>query len=74
MAAAKLERLQVELASARRDVFLRDGANDSPYSQQHRDRLLLRRQELEFKALEESLQASQLTAEMTEAFNALWVG
>ena len=66
MAAAKLERLQVELASARRDVFLRDGANDAPYSQQQRDRLLLRKQELEFKVLEESLQASQIAAEMNE--------
>ena len=66
MAAAKLERLQVELSSARRDVFLRDGANDAPYSQQQRDRLLLRRQELEIKALEESLQASQVATEITE--------
>lgn len=66
MAAAKLERLQVELQSARRDVFLRDGANDAPYSQQQRDRLMLRKQELEFKVLEEGLQASQIAAEMDE--------
>jgi len=66
MVAAKLERLQVELAAAGRDVFLRDGANDAPYSQQQRDRLMLRKQELEFKVLEESLQASQIAAEMNE--------
>jgi hypothetical protein len=66
MATAKLQRLQVELLSAQDGVFLRDGANDAPYSQQQRDRLLLRRQELEVKALEESLQASQFAAEMNE--------
>ena len=66
MATAKLQRLQVELLSAEDGVFLRDGANDAPYSQQQRDRLLLRRQELEVKVLEESLQASQYAAEMTE--------
>ena len=54
MADARLQRLQSELASAKEGVFLGDGANDAPYSQQQRDRLLLRRQELETTALEES--------------------
>ena len=66
MADARLQRLQSELASAKEGVFLGDGANDAPYSQQQRDRLLLRRQELETKVLEESLQASQVAAEVAE--------
>jgi biotin carboxyl carrier protein len=65
MADARLQRLQTELAAAQDGVFLRDGANDAPYSQQQRDRLVLRRQELETKVLEESLQSSQI-AEMAE--------
>jgi multidrug resistance efflux pump len=66
MADARLQRLQTELVSAQDGVFLRDGANDAPYSQQQRDRLLLRRQELETKVLEEGLQTSQLATEMQE--------
>jgi multidrug resistance efflux pump len=66
MAAARLERLQAELTSAQDGVFLRDGANDAPYSQQQRDRLLLRRQDLETHMLEESLRASQLNGEIAE--------
>jgi multidrug resistance efflux pump len=66
MADARLQRLQTELVSAEDGVFLRDGANDAPYSQQQRDRLLLRRQELENKVLDETLQSSQLATEMAE--------
>jgi multidrug resistance efflux pump len=66
MAGAKLQRLQIELASAQEGVILGDGANDTPYSQQQRDRLSLRRQDLETKALEESLQSSELALELTE--------
>jgi Barrel-sandwich domain of CusB or HlyD membrane-fusion len=67
MAGARLDRLQAELASAQEGVFLEDGANDAPYSQQQRDRLFLRRQELESKVLDERLQSSQLArAEMAE--------
>ena len=63
MADVRLQRLQTELASAKDGVFLRDGANDAPYSQQQRDRFTLRRQELESKVLEESLQSSERVAE-----------
>ena len=66
MASERLQRLQAELASAQNGVFLRDGINDAPYSQQQRDRLMLRRQELETKRLEETLQASQIAAEIDE--------
>jgi multidrug resistance efflux pump len=66
MADARLRRLQSELTSAKEGVFLGDGANDAPYSQQQRDRLLLRQQELETTALEESLLASQAAAEAAE--------
>ena len=63
MADARLQRLQTELASAKEGVLLGDGANDTPYSQQQRDRLFLRQQELETKMLEENLQASQFLSE-----------
>jgi multidrug resistance efflux pump len=66
MAGARRQRLQDELASAQDGVFLRDGANDAPYSQQQRDRLLLRRQELETLVLEGGARSQQLTAEITE--------
>jgi multidrug efflux pump subunit AcrA (membrane-fusion protein) len=52
MAAARLERLKAELKAMEQGVFLRDAANDVPYSQQQRDRLFLRRQELELIARE----------------------
>jgi multidrug resistance efflux pump len=66
MAQARWQRLQGELASAQDGVFLRDGANDVPYSQQQRDRLLLRRQELETLALEGRARSSRLATEIAE--------
>jgi multidrug resistance efflux pump len=64
MAQARLARLQVELEAARTGVFLGDGANDVPYSQQQRDRLLLRRQELEAQQLEESSRSAKIAMEI----------
>jgi hypothetical protein len=64
MADARLGRIRVELESARNGVFLRDGTNDVPYSQQQRDRLVLRRQELETQLLQATSRTSQLGAEM----------
>jgi len=66
MANAKIERLKVELSAAEKRVFLRDGANDVPYSQQQRDRLVLRRQELESDMLQQRSRALQLEAEIRE--------
>ena len=66
MAAARLLRLQIELDSAKTGVFLRDGANDVPYSQQQRDRLVLRRQDLEAQVLEEGSRSTRIAAEITE--------
>ena len=63
-AAARVDRLKVEMDAAGRGVFLRGGANDVAYSQQQRDHLILRRQELEMRALQESAHVSQLTAEI----------
>jgi multidrug resistance efflux pump len=60
MAAAREERLKTELVSLQNGVLLRDAANDVPYSQQQRERLFLRRQELETQARQESARASQL--------------
>jgi multidrug resistance efflux pump len=66
MVAERLSRLQTELVAAEQGVSLRDGANDAPYSVQQQDRLFMRRQELETKMLEETLQAEQIAAEMTQ--------
>jgi hypothetical protein len=66
VALARVKRLKVELESAERGIFLRDGANDVPYSQQQRDRLMLRRQELETELLNETSKAHQLAAAITE--------
>lgn len=66
MAQARLQRVRVELQRAKSGVFLRDGANDVPYSQQQRDRLLLRKQELETQVLEETARSSRIAAEIKE--------
>lgn len=66
MAAARVERLKAELNSLRNGVYLRDASNDVPYSQQQRERLFLRRQELETEAHRESARALQLTADIAE--------
>jgi multidrug resistance efflux pump len=66
MAAARVERLEGELSSLQKGVYLRDAANDVPYSQQQRERLFLRRQELETESHQQSARAAQLAAEITE--------
>jgi multidrug resistance efflux pump len=63
---AHLKRLQDELASAQQGIFVRDGANDVPYSQQQRDRLLVRRQELETLALDGGARSRQLAGEIAD--------
>ena len=66
MAVAHVRRLEAEMTSAQDGVILGDGANDEPYSQQQRDRLFLRRQELETKVLDESLASQHIATEITE--------
>jgi multidrug resistance efflux pump len=66
MADAKIQRFKVELSAAQKRVFLRDGANDVPYSQQQRDRLVLRRQELETDMLQQRSRGLQVEAEIQE--------
>jgi multidrug resistance efflux pump len=66
MIQARIQRFKIELASAQRRVFLRDGANDVPYSQQQRDRLVLRRQDLETEMLQQRSRVVQLEAEIAE--------
>jgi multidrug resistance efflux pump len=66
MADAKIQRFKIELSAARNRVFLRDGANDVPYSQQQRDRLVIRRQELEADMLQQRSSALQIEAEIRE--------
>ncbi len=66
MADARFHRLEIELSAARNGVFLRDGSNDVPYSQQQRDRLMLRRQELQTLLLQDTSLLDRLTAEIGE--------
>jgi multidrug resistance efflux pump len=66
VAEARLSRLEVERGAAQKGVFLRDGENDAPYSQQQRDRLLLRRQELEAEVLQQTARRTQLAGEIAE--------
>ncbi|MCW5751464.1 MAG: HlyD family efflux transporter periplasmic adaptor subunit [Alphaproteobacteria bacterium] len=63
---ARVARLRGEQVAARQGIFLRDGFNDAPYSEQQRDRLQLRRQELEGEHLREETRAAQLAQEITE--------
>jgi multidrug resistance efflux pump len=60
VAEARLDGLRVELTAAQNGLFVRDGANDVPYSHQQRDRLALRRQELETQAMREDVAAAGL--------------
>jgi multidrug resistance efflux pump len=66
VAEARVSRLEVERAAAQKGVFLRDGENDAPYSQQQRDRLMLRRQELEGEVLQQTARRTQLAGEIAE--------
>jgi multidrug resistance efflux pump len=66
MAEARFQRLVGELNVAQDGIFLSDGINDVPYSQQQRDRLIFRRQELQTLLLQETGRISQITAEITE--------
>ena len=63
MANAKIERFKIERTSAQTGVFLRDGTSEVPYSQQQRDRLVLRRQELETEMLQQTSRQAQIAAE-----------
>jgi hypothetical protein len=71
MAEARLKRLDVELKAAQDGVYLTDGANDVPYSQQQRDHLILRRQELQTLLLQGTRRITQLFDEITEERNRL---
>ena len=66
VAAARADRLKAELVSLQNGVFLRDATNDVPYSQQQRERLFLRRQELETDADQQSERATQVSGEIAE--------
>ena len=66
MADARIQRLKLERDSAQKGIFIANGASDAPYSQQQRDRLALRRQELETEILQQTSIAKQLTAEVAE--------
>jgi multidrug resistance efflux pump len=66
MASARIGRFKAELASVENGVYVRDATNDVPYSQQQRERLFLRRQELETEAHQQRSRAAQLALELVD--------
>ena len=66
-AAARARALGVETDAAAAGVLLGDGANDQPYSAQQRDRLALRRQELEAVLLAAEARAGAAEARLAAA-------
>ncbi|MEE8334669.1 MAG: HlyD family efflux transporter periplasmic adaptor subunit, partial [Alphaproteobacteria bacterium] len=65
-AEARVKQSRAEQAAARQGIFLQNGSNDAPYSQQQRDRLFLRRQEGEVALLHARARAAQITDEIVE--------
>lgn len=63
-ATARIDRLNSASSAAKQGIFLQDGFNDTPYSQQQRDRLVLRKQEIEAEVLRENARLIQLKAEI----------
>ena len=66
IAEARIKRFTVELEAARKGTFLRDGTNDVPYSQQQRDRLFIRKQDIEAQLTDEQSKAKRLTGAIAE--------
>lgn len=73
-ARAGLDAVQAEGKAAQRGVYIKDGANDAPYSEQQRGRLMLRRQDLMTELMRGrsmvSLTRAQLGQEQTRYANA----
>ena len=65
-AEARIQKLKSGVDAAQIGIFLQDGYNDTPYSQQQRDRLMLRRQELETDQLRERARVAQIESEIIE--------
>jgi multidrug resistance efflux pump len=63
-ARANLVAIRVEGEAAQKGVFLSDGANDAPYAEQQRARLMLRRQELMTELVKARASQAQLTAQV----------
>lgn len=63
-AASRLKRLKSERKAAEQGVYLEDGHNDTPYSQQQRDRLLIRRQNLQAQLTQERARFAQLDTQI----------
>jgi multidrug resistance efflux pump len=62
-ARANLEALRAESAAARYGVYLGEGGNDAPYTDQQRARLMLRRQELMTELVKARASQAQLKAQ-----------
>lgn len=63
-AAARIARLKSVRNAAQQGIFLQDGYNDTPYSQQQRDRLMQRRQEIETEMQRDLSHLTILTTEI----------
>lgn len=63
-ASARIASLESVRGAAKQGIFLQDGYNDTPYSQQQRDRLMQRRQEIESEMQRDLSHLTLLTAEI----------
>lgn len=63
-ASARIASLESVRSAAKQGIFLQDGYNDTPYSQQQRDRLLQRRQEIEAEMQRDLSRLMLLNADM----------
>lgn len=63
---ARVKQSRAELTAAQKGVYLQNGSNDAPYSQQQRDRLFLRRQENEIALLQARDRAAQIDQEIIQ--------
>lgn len=63
---ARVRHAEIEREAATQSIYLQDGANDAPYSQQQRDRLVLRRQELEIGLVTARVRSERNAIELAE--------
>ncbi len=63
-ASARIRRLESVRHAAQQGIFLQDGYNDTPYSQQQSDRLMQRRREIEAEMQRDMSRLAQLNGEI----------
>jgi len=67
--AARIDRIRVELDSAKKGVFIGDGRDDVPYSQQRDDEIMLRLVDLSAQAQSAQMAINDLAQQVAKAGN-----